>query len=141
MRDYYQVSIRYDKTLETGTVKKVTEQYLIDAVSFTEAESRAIKEMTPFITDFSVTAIKITPYEEILTSCADTDDKFYKCKYNIENINEKNGNTVFTKFCVLIQSSSVESAHKTFNDYMTGTPVDYTLISIDETPIMDYYSF
>ena len=61
MANWFECKVRYDKMMENGVVKKVNEPYLIDALSFTEAEARIIKEQTPFISgDFSVNAVKRT---------------------------------------------------------------------------------
>ena len=58
MHTWFECKIRYEKTMENGMQKKVTEPYLVDALSFTEAEARIIEEMTPFITgEFTVSAI------------------------------------------------------------------------------------
>ena len=59
MHTWFECKIRYEKTMENGMQKKVTEPYLVDALSFTEAEARIIEEMTPFITgEFTVSDIK-----------------------------------------------------------------------------------
>ncbi len=79
MANWFECKIRYDKVMENGMVKKVNEPYLIDALSFTEAEARIIKEMTPFISgDFSVSAVKRTKISEIFRD--DTADKWYLAK-------------------------------------------------------------
>ena len=54
---YYEVKIQYQKMLEDGKGKKVTEQYVVEALSFTEAESRITEEMSAYIADsFDVVA-------------------------------------------------------------------------------------
>ena len=59
----FECGIRYEKTLENGMQKKVTELYIVDALSFTEAESRIIGEMSCFISgEFAVVSEKITNY-------------------------------------------------------------------------------
>ena len=61
MHTWFECKIRYDKTQENGSIKKVTEPYLVDALSFTEAEARIIEEMTPFISgEVDVNAVKRT---------------------------------------------------------------------------------
>ena len=57
--EWFECKVRYDKTMETGLLKKTTETYIVEALSFTEAERRFIEEMTPFISgEFTVTDIK-----------------------------------------------------------------------------------
>lgn len=85
---WFECKVRFDKMMENGSVKKVTEPYLVDALSFTEAEARITEEMRPFISgDFSIPAIKKTNIAEIFyNECA---DKWWSVKYNIIAIDEK----------------------------------------------------
>lgn len=69
MHTWFLCKIRYEKIVENGMKKKVTEPYLVDALSFTEAEARIIEEMTPFISgEFTVSDISRAHYSEIFTS-------------------------------------------------------------------------
>ena len=85
---WFECKVRFDKMMENGSVKKVTESYLVDALSFTEAEARIIEECKPYISgDFSIPAIKKTNIAEIFfNNCA---DKWWSVKYNIITIDEK----------------------------------------------------
>lgn len=79
MKDYFLCKIRYEKTMENGMQKKVTEPYLVEALSFTEVEARIIEEMTPFITgEFAVSDIKRTNYSELFPSDEESADKWYE---------------------------------------------------------------
>ena len=86
----FECGIRYEKTLENGMQKKVTELYIVDALSFTEAESRIIGEMSCFISgEFSVVSEKITNYSELVSTDNTEADKWYKVKINIITLDEK----------------------------------------------------
>lgn len=62
---WFESKVRYGKTMENGKDKKVVEPYLVDALSFTEAEARTIEEVTPFISgEFSIMSIKRVGYDE-----------------------------------------------------------------------------
>lgn len=66
---YFECSVRYDKMQQNGSVKKVTEKYIVDALSFTEAEAKIIAAIKPYISgDFSIPAIKKTKIAEIFTT-------------------------------------------------------------------------
>ena len=81
MHNWFTCKIRYEKTMENGMNKKVTEPYLVDALSFTEAESRIIEEMTPFFQgEFVVAGVARANYEEIFPSDEECADRWYKCK-------------------------------------------------------------
>lgn len=81
MNTYFEVGIRYDKTMENGAIKKVTENYLLEAISFTEAESRAIEKLKAYTSgELSVISEKITNISEVVTTDNATADKFYRVK-------------------------------------------------------------
>lgn len=87
---WFETKIRYEKMMEDGAQKMVTEQYVVDALSFTEAENAIIEEMSTYITgDFKVRDIKMAGYGEIFFSDADNDDKWYKAKLQFITIDEK----------------------------------------------------
>ena len=81
MHTWFECKIRYEKVMENGMQKKVTEPYLVDALSFTEAEARIIEEMTPFISgEFTVSDIKRANYSELFPSDEESADRWFKCK-------------------------------------------------------------
>jgi len=85
---WFECKVRYDRMQENGAVKKVNEPYLVDALSFTEAESRIIEEMTPFISgEFSISAVKKTKISEIFTD--ESGDRYYMVKVNFITLDEK----------------------------------------------------
>lgn len=92
MHTWFECRIRYEKVMENGMQKKVTEPYLVDALSFTEAEARIIEEMTPFISgEFVVADIKRANYGELFPSNDEQDDRWFKCKLVFITLDEKSG--------------------------------------------------
>lgn len=90
MHTWFECKIRYEKLMENGMNKKVTEPYLVDALSFTEAEARIIEEMTPFITgEFTVSDIKRANYSELFPSEEEAADRWFKCKLIFITLDEK----------------------------------------------------
>lgn len=138
MANWFECKVRYDKMLETGQQKKVNEPYLVDALSFTEAEARIIEEITPFISgDFSVSAVKRTRIAEIFYD--ETGDKWYTVKYNIITIDEKTAVEKKTSVLTLVQASEFQKAVDNFMEGMKGTMADFEIASVTETAIMDVY--
>ena len=138
MANWFECKVRYDKMMENGVPKKVNEPYLVDALSFTEAESRIIEEQTPFISgDFSVSAVKRTKISEIFRD--DTADRWYLAKVAFITIDEKTAAEKRTVSQILVAGSDFESAYKNFQEGMKGTLADYDLVSLSETPLMDVY--
>lgn len=135
---WFECKIRYDRMQENGMVKKVNEPYLVDALSFTEAESRIIEEMKPFISgDFSISAVKKTKISEIFFD--ETGDKYYMVKYNIITLDEKSGVEKRVAVFTLVQAADFDSALVNFRDGMKGTLADFEIASIAETPLMDVF--
>lgn len=139
---FFECNVRYEKTKEDGKRKKVTGTYVVDAISFTEAEGRIIEEIKPFVSgEFDVTAIKIASYKEVVFSDADSDDKFYKIRCNFITLDEKSGKEKKTAVYYLVKAASVEGARKNLEESMSVTMIDYTIVSVVEAPVMDVFEY
>lgn len=142
MHTWFIVKIRYEKVMENGMNKKVTEPYLVDALSFTEAEARAIEEVSPFISgEFTVSDIKRAHYSELFPSEEEAADKWYDCKLEFITLDEKSGAEKKTKTTVLVQAADLRDAMKKLDEGMKGTMADYNAVCIKETAIMDVYPY
>ena len=142
MHNWMECKIRYEKVMENGMQKKVTEPYLVDALSFTEAEARIIEEMTPFISgEFTVADIKRSNYSELFPSEDEADDRWFKCKLVFITLDEKSGAEKRTSTNVLVQASDLDQAKKNLDKAMKGTMADYQVPSVTETAIMDVYPY
>lgn len=141
-KDWFECKVRYDKTLETGLLKKVTESYLVDALSFTEAEERFLQEIEPMMSgEYSVSDIKRAKISELFESIDTTDDKWYKAKVAYIAYDEKKGLEKRTNQIMLIQAKDLRVAVQNLDKGMQGTMGDWDIISIAETPIMDIFKF
>ena len=122
--------------------KKVTEPYLVDALSFTEAEARIIEEMTPFISgEFTVSDIKRPNYSELFPSDEESADRWFKCKLIFITLDEKSGAEKKTSTQVLVQAADLRDAVKKLDEGMKGTMADYQIGMVSETPLMDVYPY
>lgn len=139
---WFEGKVRFTKTMENGMEKKVTESYLVDALSFTEAEERLIKEVEPFISgEFSVSGIKIAKLTEILQSEDESADRWYKCKLWFVTVDEKNGLEKKTGAYILVQAAGLREAVRRLDEGMKGTMADYLITSVAETSIMDIFPY
>lgn len=142
MHNWFECKIRYEKMLENGTTKKVTEPYLVDALSFTEAEARIIEEMTPFMTgEFTVSDIKRARYSELFESEEESADRYFKCKLIFVTLDEKSGAEKKSSSMVLVQAADLRDAVKKLDEGMEGTMADYQIAAVTETAIMDVYPY
>lgn len=138
MANWFECKVRYDKLMENGASKKVNEPYLVDALSFTEAEARIIEEQTPFMSgEFSVSAVKRTKISEIFRD--DSADRWYLVKCAFITIDEKTAAEKRSVAQMLVAANDFRHAFENFTEGMKSTLADYEIVSISETPIMDVY--
>lgn len=138
--EWFETKIKYDKTAEDGSIKSVSEQYVVDALSFTEAEKTILEEMKTYISgDFTVTDIKKASYKEIFFSDMEKDDKWYKAKLQFVTIDEKTEKEKRSTVYYLVQAGSLQGAVKNVDEVMGSTMIDYVFSSLAETQIMDVF--
>ena len=139
---YYEVKIQYQKTLEDGKEKKVTEQYVVEALSFTEAESRIIEEMTPYISgEFDVVSEKIAPFNEIFLSDRTDDDKWFVSKVSFITIDEKTEKEKKQTFRYLVQAATSELALDYTKEMFSHGMSDYCIDAVKDTPTLDVFLY
>lgn len=142
MKQWFEGSIKYEKVMENGMEKKVTEKYLIDALSCTEAEARLVKEMTPFVSgEFRTVSVKEAKYSEVFTSDEESADKWFKCKIAFITLGEKSGADKKTYTQVLVQAADLRDVAKKLDEGMKGTLADYIIESVADSKIMDVYFY
>lgn len=142
MNTWFEVSIKYEKIAENGKQNKVTEKFLVDALSYTECEARVIEEMTPFISgEFTVSDIKRANYSELFPSDEESADRWFKCKLIFITLDEKSGAEKKTSTQVLVQAADLRDAVKKLDEGMKGTMADYQIGMVSETPLMDVYPY
>ena len=140
MANWFECKISYDKTLENGMQKKVTEPYLVDALSFTEAEARIIEELKPYISgEFTIADIKRARLSELFFF--DEGDRYFRIKVYFITLDEKSGTEKKTSVTMLAQALSLEQALTVLKKGMEGTMADYEIASISETAIMDVFPY
>jgi hypothetical protein len=142
LHTWFECKIRYEKVTENGMNKRVTESYLVDALSFTEAEARIIEEITPFISgEFTVADIKRADYNELFFSNKDETDRWFKCKLFFVTFDEKSGVEKKTATQILVQATDLPDAIKKLDEGMKGSMADYQIASVTETAIMDVFLY
>ncbi len=139
MAQWIEVKVRYEKMTESGKSVKVTDPYLVDALSCTEAEARVVEEITPRCNDFNVLSVNKTKISEIFWDASG--DRFYKVKVNIITIDEKTAVEKKSASYILVQASSFAEALDNFNQGMKDTMADYEIEAITETKIVEVYRY
>lgn len=142
MANWIETKVRYEKTLENGMQKMVNEPYLVDALSFSEAEARITEEISPYMQgEFSVSAVKRTNISEIFFTEDISADKFYKVKASFISINEKTLAEKRSNVNYIVQAADLIDALNNFRAAMKGTMADFDIVSISETALMEVYQY
>ena len=140
--EWFECKIRFEKVMEDGLQKRVSENYVVDALSFSEAEERIIEEMSSYISgEFDVIDIKKAAYKEVFFADQDTADKWYKAKLQFITIDEKTDKEKRSTVSYLVNAGSFNGAVKNIEEVMGGTMIDYVIASVAETTIMDVYEY
>ena len=133
----YQVKVKYDKMQENGCIKPTVDVYVVDALSFTEAEARATEYAKPFISgEFTITDIKRVKYAEVWEN--EAGGKWYEAQLEFITLDEKTGSEKRTKNRMLVQASSFTEAMQAVADNMKGTMAEYEAVCVKQTPILEY---
>ena len=139
MNNFFEVKVKYEKTAEDGKIVKVSELYLFDSLSFTEAEARVNEELKPFISGEFITAtIRRAHINELFES---EGSKWYKSKVYFISLDEEKGVEKRTACTMLVQADSVKDAWDILEEGMKGTMADYEVAGINETAILDVYKY
>ena len=162
MNNYFLSKIKYEKVSEEGKIVKASEQYLLDALSFTEAEARIIEEMKPFISGgFEVAELRKKRYSEIIygewsinkvdaeankimgvnRNQSDVADKWFECKLNFIVFDDERGTEKRVAIFVLVHANSTRSANDTLIQHMKDSMADYEIEKIAETKIIDVITY
>lgn len=140
--NWFLCTVRYEKTMEDGLQKKVSEKYVVDALSFTEAEARIIEEMKSYISgQFDIVEIDRCKFGEIFFTEEASADKWYKSKLQFITIDEHTDKEKRTNVLYLVQGSSLENARKNIDEVMGGTMIDYVIVGVNETAIVDVFEY
>ena len=139
---WFECKIRYEKTMEDGLPKKVSEGYVVDALSFSEAEERIMEEMLPYnLVDIEIVDVKIAPYREIFFADDNLADQWFKAKLSFITIDERSNKEKRTSVMYLVNAGNISSAINNIDKVMSGTMIDYVTTSISATKIFDVFEY
>lgn len=137
MNNWIEVRVRYQKTGDNGKSKKVTEQYLVDALSVSEAEIKITREMEKIISnDFSVSAVKKCKYSDVLFG---NGDRWYRINFEYLTIDERTGLENKTPCYILIQACDIYEALDSFTNYMKNSLADYAIAGVNLTKVINVF--
>lgn len=139
---WFECKIRYEKIMEDGLPKKISEVYVVDALSFSEAEERIIEEMSSYISgEIEIMDVKIAPYREVFFADDNLADQWFKAKLSFITIDERTDKEKRTSMMYLVNAGNISSAINNIDKVMSGTMIDYVTTSISATKIMDVFEY
>lgn len=137
---WYECKVKYKKTHETGEQKMATDIYLLDAVSYTEAEARIMEEMKAYTSEeLMITNIKMANFSEVHPF--ENSDRWFKSKVSLVAIDEESGKERKTNIYLLVQANDIKEAFDNTTKAMENTMGDYSIPSIVESPILDVFPY
>lgn len=140
--NWFEVAVRYTKTIEDGTRKAMTERYGVDAMSFTEAESRIIDALSGSIDgEYRTTSESQATYTDVVLGDCDNDEYWFKVKLQFINIDERTGKEKYSNVMYLVQAQSVASALNNINTAMRDTLADYRVVSVCATKLINVFTY
>ena len=139
---WFECKIRYEKIMEDGLPKKINDVYVVDALSFSEAEERIIEEMSSYISgEIEIVDVKIAPYREVFFADDNLADQWFKAKLSFITIDERTDKEKRTSMMCLVNADNISSAINNIGEVMSGTMIDYVTISISATKIFDVFEY
>lgn len=141
MNQWFECKVRHEEMTDKGLYRKVTGLYLVDAVSFTEAEARITVEVTPRYPEFEVAGIKKARYDDVVFADEVAADTWYAVTLDFITMNEKTGKEEKSKAHYLLQASDLRDAMRRLDAFMKGTLADYSTACVKETAIVEVYPY
>ncbi|MGL4994465.1 MAG: DUF4494 domain-containing protein [Bacteroidales bacterium] len=137
MGNLYECTVQYFKEYECGTTRKTSELYLVNAMSFTEAEQRIIEELAPLAGEsLTLKGVKQSRAAEVFLD--DDADRWFKCRVAFVTLNERDGREKQTVVPMLVKANDIERAIAGLRKGMKETLADYAIVSVAEVPIRDF---
>lgn len=138
MYNWIEVKTRYTEIMDNGATKQVTEAYLVDAMSCTEAEARVIKELAPALGDLSVLSATTTKTTKVFDFVG---EKYYKVKANFISLDATSGQERKTSSYSIAPADSLPEALRNYNAAMKGSTEGIEIVSVCETKYVDVFFY
>lgn len=133
----FEVGVRMERTLENGAQAKVLEQFVVDALSFTEAEASTTKEVSVYGTITDIVTIKRSRCTELIGD--GSKEKWFKAKVNYITLDEKTYKEKKTPNYYFVNADTITDAKNAIDVFFVGTMIDYSIATLDETKVLDVF--
>lgn len=140
MNKWYLCKVSYERQADSMGMKKVTECYLVDALSFTEAEARIVKEISPYVSVGELEVVNIRPMRLAELLLDERADKYYRAKVDLTTV-DITGNERTASSAMIVQAESLLEATRTLITHLDGGLSAYELVSVAELDILNVYQY
>ncbi len=139
MHIWYNCRVKYLKVNENGKERKVSETYLIEAISFSEAEGIVLNKLAPFTKNqLEITTLAKTNISEVFDF--EDDGLWYKTKISYTDVNEETEKAQkFNKY-ILVSAKDIKQAYERIEDNFQLT-IAYDIISVQDSGILDVFPY
>ena len=143
MNYWFECKVSYERQADSMGMKKVSESYLVDALSFTEAEKRIIKEVRPFVSvgELEVVNIRRTRIAELFLNDEAEDDRYFRAKVNFITVDEKSGSEKKTSATMIVKSDSLPNAVTELKAQLDSQMASYEIAAVTDTQILDVFQY
>ena len=143
MNYWFECKVSYERQAESMGMKKVSESYLVDALSFTEAEKRIIKEIRPFVSvgELEVVNIRRARIAELFLNEEAEDDRYFRAKVNFITVDEKSGSEKKTSATMIVKSDSLPNAVTELKAQLDSQMASYEIAAVTDTQILDVFQY
>ena len=139
--EFYECKVRYQREVGEGKLQKQSDTYLIEALSFGDAEERVLLEIKPFVfmgQEIEMKSIRKVVYTEVIPN--PQGHFWFKAKVLLTSVDESSGKEKKIQTSILVQDIDIESAYKAVNRLMKNSITDYEITNIQVTGIVDVIS-
>jgi len=143
MNYWFECKVSYERQADSMGMKKVSESYLVDALSFTEAEKRIIKEIRPFVSvgELEVVNIRRARIAELFLNDEAEDDRSFRAKVNFITVDEKSGSEKKTSATMIVKSDSLPNAVTELKAQLDSQMASYEIAAVTDTQILDVFQY
>ena len=143
MNYWFECKVSYERQADSMGMKKVSESYLVDALSFTEAEERIIKEIRPFVSvgELEVVNIRRARIAELFLNDEAEDDRYFRAKVNFITVDEKSGSEKKTSATMIVKSDSLPNAVTELKAQLDSQMASYEIAAVSDTQILDVFQY
>lgn len=143
MNYWFECKVSYERQADSMGMKKVSESYLVDALSFTEAEKRILKEIRPFVSvgELEVVNIRRARIAELFLNDEAEDDRYFRAKVNFITVDEKSGSEKKTSATMIVKSDSLPNAVTELKAQLDSQMASYEIAAVTDTQILDVFQY